>query len=256
MIKAVFFDVDGTLTSLSDHKVPKSARVAISELQDKGILCFMATGRHILELEEMDPWDIPFDGYVTTNGQICLDKNREVIYSLPLSGEIKAGLVKLFVDKTIPLMFIEKDRMYHNFIDQRVIDAYGMLGTSIPKVDKYKGDVLYQACTYKYADEDDSYQKLFPKGLRFMWWHNNCIDLVANNGKVEGIKHILEIYHLDPKETMAFGDAQNDVAMLEYVGHAIVMGGGDKEVKDIAEYVTDTVENDGIYKALKHYGLI
>ena len=256
MIKAVFFDVDGTLTTMTDHKVPKSARVAINKLQDNGILCFMATGRHILELEEMDPWDIPFDGYVTTNGEICLNKDKEIIFDLAISGDIKDGLVKLFNDKTIPLMFVEKDRMYHNFIDQRVIDAYGMLGTSIPDIGEYKGAKLYQACTYKYADEYDSYQKIFPKGIRFMWWHNNCIDLITNEGKVEGIRHILDIYHLDPKDIMAFGDAENDIDMLKYAGTSVVMGNGDDHVKRYADYVTDTVENDGIYKALVHYGLI
>ncbi len=256
MIKAVFFDVDGTLTSMKDHKVPKSARLAISKLQDKGILCFMATGRHILELAEMDPWDIAFDGYVTTNGEICLNKQREVIYDIPIEGDIKEGLVRMFTEKTMPLLFVEKERMYHNFIDQRVIDAYGMLGTSIPDVGEYKGDRIYQACTYKYADEDDSYQKLFPQGVRFMWWHNNCIDLITNEGKVEGIKHILTLYHLDPQDVMAFGDAENDIDMLRYVGTSVVMGNGDDHVKKLADHVTDSVEDDGIYKALVYYKLI
>ena len=55
---------------------------------------------------------------------------------------------------------------------------------------------------------------------------------------------------------MAFGDGENDIAMLEYVGIGVAMGNGKEAVKEAADYVTDTVENHGIEKALKHFGLI
>ncbi len=61
---------------------------------------------------------------------------------------------------------------------------------------------------------------------------------------------------IDRSETMAFGDGENDIAMLEYVGIGVAMGNGKEAVKEAADYVTDTVEDHGIEKALKHFGLI
>lgn len=256
MIKAVFFDVDGTLTSLKDHKVPGSTKEAISILKKKGIRCFMATGRHPLELEEIATRDIPFDGYITTNGQICFDGKGEMIYSDPFEKTVREKLVKLFAEKTLPLLFIERDRMYHNFIDERVISAYGLLGTSIPPVDIYKGDDIYQACTY-IRHGDTSYHDVLPAGVKTMWWRNDAIDIISENGgKVAGIKAILQTFGIDRSETMAFGDAENDRDMLLYVDKAVVMGNGDPKIKALADYVTADVDADGIYKALQHFGLI
>ena len=55
---------------------------------------------------------------------------------------------------------------------------------------------------------------------------------------------------------MAFGDGGNDITMLSNVGIGVAMGNANENVKLIADYVTDTVDNDGIFKALKHFSII
>ena len=77
MIKAVFFDVDGTLVSHKSKSVPESTRRAIEQLKEKGIKVCMATGRHLLEIEELPAKDIEFDGYVMQNGQLCYNEKKE-----------------------------------------------------------------------------------------------------------------------------------------------------------------------------------
>ena len=61
---------------------------------------------------------------------------------------------------------------------------------------------------------------------------------------------------MDRSEIMAFGDGENDIDMLQFAGVGVAMGNADEKVKAMADYVTDTVENDGIEKALRHFGLI
>ena len=58
------------------------------------------------------------------------------------------------------------------------------------------------------------------------------------------------------EEIMAFGDAENDIDMLEYAGIGIAMGNGDDGVKAVADFVTRDIDEDGIAYALKHFGLI
>ena len=64
MIKAAFFDVDGTLLSYKTRQVCPSARAAIAKLQERGILCIVATGRHMIQMSKLPVADIPFDGFV------------------------------------------------------------------------------------------------------------------------------------------------------------------------------------------------
>ena len=67
---------------------------------------------------------------------------------------------------------------------------------------------------------------------------------------------ILAYYNILPDETMAFGDGGNDMTMLQHAGTGIAMGNAEDKVKAVADYVTDTVDADGIYKALKKLGVL
>lgn len=62
-------------------------------------------------------------------------------------------------------------------------------------------------------------------------------------------------YYKEKYETVAMGDSENDLPMLEYADISIAMGNGVKEVKEKADYVTDKIDNDGLYKAFKHLKL-
>ena len=83
-IKAVFFDVDGTLISHKDGGVPESTKEALRLLKKRGIKVVVATGRHTIELEALPVRDLEFDGYVVLNGQLCLDGEGNTIYDEPI----------------------------------------------------------------------------------------------------------------------------------------------------------------------------
>ncbi len=74
MIKAVFFDIDGTLVSFKTHRVPDSAKRAIAALRAKGVRVFIASGRQLLAINNLE--DLQFDGYVTLNGDIVLWESK------------------------------------------------------------------------------------------------------------------------------------------------------------------------------------
>ena len=78
MIRAIFFDVDGTLLSHKTKEVPSSARRSLALLKERQIKVFLSTGRHALELDELPVQDLTFDGYITLNGQLCLDGDKNI----------------------------------------------------------------------------------------------------------------------------------------------------------------------------------
>ena len=79
-IKAAIFDLDDTLLSHVSHEIPRSARDSLEKLHAKGIKIYLCTGRHSTELEYLPVEGIPFDGYITLNGHLCLDENKSVVW--------------------------------------------------------------------------------------------------------------------------------------------------------------------------------
>ena len=69
-IKAVFFDIDGTLVSFKTHAVPESARLSIAQMRERGIKVFIATGRLLKYTGVVS--DLEVDGYITVNGGYCI----------------------------------------------------------------------------------------------------------------------------------------------------------------------------------------
>ena len=75
MVKAIFFDIDGTLVSFETHKIPASTQEALKTLRDKGIKIFIATGRPQCLINNLG--DLEFDGYITVNGSYCFTRSEE-----------------------------------------------------------------------------------------------------------------------------------------------------------------------------------
>lgn len=79
---------------------------------------------------------------------------------------------------------------------------------------------------------------------------------VKDINKANAIACLLSHLGFNKKDTIAFGDAKIDIPMLEYCEIGVAMGNGGKEIKEMADYITDDVDKDGLYKAFVHLGII
>ncbi|WP_228064826.1 HAD family hydrolase [Muribacter muris] len=77
-----------------------------------------------------------------------------------------------------------------------------------------------------------------------------------NIDKGYAISVLLEYLGKSQEDTFAFGDAKIDIPMLKYCAIGVAMGNGGKEIKSTADFVTADVDEDGVYKAFKKFGLI
>lgn len=256
MIKVIFFDVDGTLVSHKTKSVPESARAALESLRSSGIKCVMCTGRHILEIEELPVRDIEFDAYITLVGQLVLDGDRNVVAGFPFSADEEERIVALFNEKRYPMQLVEKDELYINFINDRVRQVQNDISTSLPPLGEYSGRPIYQALCYTDAEETEAIAP-FTEGMYITRWNRRAVDVLpGGGGKVLGMKEYLKAVGVDVSETMAFGDGENDADMLRFAGIGVAMGNAEAVTKASADYVTDHIDNDGVVKALRHFGLI
>ena len=88
------------------------------------------------------------------------------------------------------------------------------------------------------------------------WCDLFCDIIPANGGKDLGVAATLERLGIDASEAIAFGDGENDLSMFSAVGTSVAMGNAQDTVKAAATYVTSAVDDDGIYNAAKHFGLL
>ena len=198
MIKAAFFDIDGTLFSHTMHKIPDSARKAVHLLRENGVKVFLATGRGIRTLKKVSWGDLVFDGYITLNGQICLDARENVLFETP----------------------------------------------------------IYQMIGYMTRKETENLAPKIPN-CKITRWYEDGIDIISKDGgKDHGIRKILEVHGFTREESIAFGDSDNDLEMLEFAGIGVAMGNAAESVKEVADYVTSHIDEDGIWNACKHFELI
>ena len=88
-------------------------------------------------------------------------------------------------------------------------------------------------------------------------WGDAVVDLMSRTGgKENGIRALCAAIGITPEETIAFGDAENDLEMLQLAGIGVAMGNALPQVRACADMVTDAVENDGIAHALRRLKLI
>lgn len=257
MIRAVFVDFDGTLYSHQTNRIPPSAVEAIDTLRDNGILVFFCTGRSYPEFSQFDLSMISVDGMILNNGQLATDQNGKIIYKKPIEGNLKERLIDIYNSKKLPMYLSCKDYMILNCITQKVIDTQNAVSSNAPEPSKYQNEDFYMASVIAESRQDYDLIMSFEDIAEVTCWHKDAYDIVPKGiHKASGIDEILKIYGIGLDQTMAFGDGDNDIEMIEHCRIGIAMGNSIDELKKVADHVTSDIDEDGLYNALKYFQLI
>ena len=257
MIKAVFFDIDGTLVSFKTHKVPDSTKRAIATLREKGIRVFVASGRQLLVINNLG--DLQFDGYVTLNGGYCT-VGEKVVYKHSILQEDIDSLVRYMREReSFPCIFVHEHGFYINYTDDRTNEMFRLLNFPEPKslpLREATKDEIFQLVAFFTKEQEPEVMAAMPNCDATRWCPLFSDVIPRGSSKQVGVDRMLEYFGIALEESMAFGDGGNDLLMLKHAGIGVAMGNAEEEVKLAADYVTDTVDEDGIEKALLHFGLI
>ena len=161
----------------------------------------------------------------------------------------------------IACSFVELDKAYYNLVNDKVRALNQMLGQPekadrVEAVDTAHLRKIYQLSAFVTPQEEPAFFEHMP-GCKSTRWYPSFMDVIPlDGGKPVGMDRVLEQYGIDLANTMAFGDGGNDIEMLRHAGIGVAMGNALEEVKLAADYVTSSVDEQGVANALRRFGVI
>ena len=256
-IKIVFFDIDDTLRNSKTGFIPTSIPTVFQQLREKGILTGIATGRGIFgvvpEIRELKP-----DFFVTLNGAYIEDKKGNVIDSNKISKDKVESYIawtkEVGIDYGLVGSHTAKLSTRTEMISQAIDPIYPDLDVD---PDFYEKEDIYQMWTFEDQGDNLTLPESLASTLRMVRWHEHSSDVVPISGsKAAGVAKVVEHLGLKPENVMVFGDGLNDLELFDYAGISIAMGISHEKIKEKADYITKTVEEDGIFDALERFGMV
>lgn len=253
----IFFDIDGTLLT-HDKELPISTKEAIFKLKDEGHVVAIATGRAPFMFEDLRE-ELNINTYVSYNGQyVVLD--GEVLFTNPLKISSLEKLTENALLNEHPVVFMDHEDMKANVPEHHYINEsiQSLKIKHFPTHDPYyyKGRDLYQTLLFCPEGEEKQYEQNY-QDFDFVRWHPFSVDVVPSGGsKAIGIKKIVEKLGFSDEHQYAFGDGLNDIEMLSTIKNSVAMGNAENRVKEVAKYVTKSVEENGILHGLQQVGLL
>ena len=184
-----------------------------------------------------------------------------LIFSNPIPKEDVKAIVENASEIHRPVFLAGVEGGGANGCDKDLADYFAIAKSKVNVLDNFDFEKLmdkkvYQMMVGCYKEE---YADILRDvdGARITAWWTRAADITpANGNKGVGVRKILDYYHLDKENAIAFGDGTNDIEMLEAVGTGVAMGNATDDVKAVAGAICGHVAEDGIYHYCKEQGLI
>ena len=271
MPKYVFLDIDGTLVD-ENGKINESTDIALLTAVKNGHRLFLATGRLLAIVPKIFLEEYGFAGVVSDSGAnvIC---DGEQIFTKHFPEEDLETAVRLMRENDAPCLFCSQDDLFATKEDLDAIRTiYDYAGINSDEAEEFLGRViianpndLSRIEKFIYLDsglELDEVRALLGENFQVDGYSFGgslpCSGEVTPAGvtKAAGIRRIEEAFGIPHEDTVAIGDGKNDIAMIAYAGIGVAMGNACKEVKACADFVTDPMDEDGLYGAFERLGLL
>jgi len=264
-MKIIFFDIDGTLIGGGSQNMSDSTKAAIRKARENGHICVINTGRtkKIVGPEITD--QVEFDGYLLGCGTMVIYHGRELLhqsFSEELSLRIIEALKRYRIDAILEGCednYCEvPEKMYTKTFRDYILHFQEVLGKAyFTTLEQAPGNFDKFFAYVENPRQMDAFRREFEEELDFIDRENGYYEVVSKGySKATAIQFLADELNVPLKETVAIGDSNNDLPMLQYAGTSIAMGNSSKAVLEMADYVTTAVDKDGIWNALMWLGVL
>lgn len=260
MLKAAFFDIDGTLVSFTTHRIPQSTVDALREYHDRGGRIFISTGRPIAIVNNIGQIEDLVDGYITFNGAYSFIGDTDINCDAIPQGDVQAMLNDAHRKDYCVLVCGKRDIVLYNY--NEVFDEIFVHDLGVNNIDKTKtiddlnGEPVLQLTPFIDINTERKIMPLMPDSISARW-HPSFTDITRRGADKGNALRLLAAHEgLDVSECIAFGDGGNDKSILRAAGIGVAMGNAADDVKAEADYATTSVDDNGIANALRHFKCI
>ena len=259
--KIAFFDVDGTTVITSEGFVRQPAAEALRRLKASGVKLCIATGRPPVHTRIVSEAMGGADYTVSCNGCIVVDREGKIVYEAPIDPETFEKIRQYAAETGSGLAWHFTDQTYIYDNGERVVKHYTRVkeGAEVyrfcPDQDRHlrEGEGKYPYNALMVVDDPDALVQ-FVASLGNMRIDRPWVDqfdvFCQGQSKAIGIEAVLEKEGLPWDDVICFGDSDNDLEMLEKAGCGVCMGNGSDKSKAVADYITDSIDQDGLAKAI------
>jgi len=245
----IILDMDGTLLN-SNRVITENSKMILRKLRKTGKTVVIASGRCIDKA--IDYLSEGFVDYVlASNGATWYDMKNKTI--------IKEN--KLDTKECIDILNKYSNLISHLFVFDKEINRFENTKNAIGYINNHN-DIIrasihlkeYKECKKVVQILKNEYNNLYIQLIQDSFNEYQCIDIMAkDSNKGSNVEALAKYLHIDINKTLCFGDGLNDVEMFQHVKTSVAMGNALPELKKIATHITDTNDNDGVYKFLKEY---
>ncbi len=256
--KLIAIDMDGTLLD-DNHQVPLKNKETITRFAKQGINFILASGR---PYQSLYPYTNELEVYlplVSANGSIVKCPLTESIYhKSDLPYDLAKEILAYARDNDFSASIYFEDDIITS--SQELADVHFELeGLEVELDENYKLNhppvkiVIFgeaDSITRVYSDLADRYENR----LYVTRSDDRCVEVMnLEVSKGNALKYMMDRMNIDPEEVIAIGNQFNDLAMFEVAGLAIAMGNSPQGVKDAADFVTKSNEDNGVAYALEKF---
>ena len=256
--KMMAVDIDGTLLNSKD-KITEKTKEAIKKAVDKGLVFTISTGRPIQAVKPINEelgLDLPF---ITYNGaMVVMGKSKEILYSCSLNKKDALDIFQLGNSYGTTVMIWSRNRLYANRIDDRVC-KYGEKAFTKPVLVDDIGKIAEAGITkILWYEKVDTINRMFSEAGGYL---NDTVNfhtskpfflefVDSNASKAIAMEKLGRHFGISRHEMIAVGDGYNDLSMIEYAGLGVAMGNAPGEIRQRADYVTLTNDQDGLAEVI------
>lgn len=277
-MKLIFLDADGTLFHHEGY-IPNSAIDACIQAQKNGHKVILCTGRQRIEIFG-DMLKIDYDAIIAGSGA-TIECDHEIIEENALSKEESEYLTKYLLDRNIPANFESSTKIYANQFtmdtmlkkveeqckgkseEEKAKHGLTILTNQITVVDSLEGlsynkvSVIDNGKTPYKTIQDDLSDRYVVIPATFAPLGKESGEITSFHiNKATGMDSVIRYFNADIKDTIAIGDGFNDLPMFEKAHLSVAMGNAPQEIKDKADIITTSLDDDGVYNAFKELKLI
>jgi len=270
--KLICIDVDGTLLN-SKHKITKRTKDIILQAHKLGVHIVISTGRMYTDAEYYSNLIGVKSPVIASNGAFIKEKDNDmVIFKDVLGKSLSLQLLDVFRKHRIKPYFSTPHKFYYgNIMFKLFYLATKLLGTRSNKLDAeyvfswnqwqkvlhkekdniVKGEIIYKDAALIYELRNEL--KTLPQ-LEIVDSSRYNIEITRQGvSKGKAVAILATFYGLTREEIITIGDSENDVSMLEYAGLGIAMGNATDNVKQKADYITDSNDQEGVANAINKF---